>query len=154
MTATPENIRIMNALAELEAYEPIRREEESRAGGKPYSPEDYAGFIAAAQYDLGAADQMDDMDAEAGITPEKSHRAEALEKRAAIRAETLQLLSEARDYQAQGYRLRYGHRFVRGLHYDVPAQAIVYRLVPAGHISTSEAVRVMFLVKHKVAEIS
>lgn len=58
-----------------------------------------------------------------------------------------ELMEAAYRYFAEGYRLQEGPRRVFGLTHEVPDEALAWRLVPAGHIATSEAWRLQYVVK-------
>lgn len=72
------------------------------------------------------------------------------ERRKAINAERA-LLKAGNEYFAQGYRLKESDRQMRGLSFEVPAEALAWRLVSAGYIATSEAERLQYIVKVKAA---
>jgi len=51
-------------------------------------------------------------------------------------------------YFEQGYRLHRTARQVRGLGFTIPDDAIEYRLESAGHIATTEAVRLVYVTRN------
>ncbi len=63
-------------------------------------------------------------------------------------AQQRNLREKGKAYFAQGYRLVKTYRQMRGLSFAVPEEAIDYRVESAGYIATTEAERLVYVVKH------
>lgn len=62
-------------------------------------------------------------------------------------AKEFDLLRKGQAYFEQGYRLRATGRQMRGLPFEVPEQALAWRLTTAGWVAMSEQVCVQFVAK-------